>query len=514
MADSNSSQNELFESLRKQVDHKKLEEQTKLVIDRKISSYAKAQERLKELVATNSTLPVHISSIRVLGGAHTRQSFLDRLLHPIVKEKKNITLTLSEALQEAHTVADKLSRFGIYHPQILTSFDCSEKPFPTSTPIPIDIYFNAKERGRISLKTGTDLGNAEGSAYGNLTWRNIFGGAESLNLNASAGTRTRSSYQATFDTPLLSDPDKKIGIDVFTSSTLKPWASHEEVNKGVGARYNWMSRNGARHQIGYTGLWRQITGLTTDASRTIRHEAGDSVKSSLSHIWILDRRDHPLQPTRGFLLKSISEIAGWGPLQGDVAFWKTEIESAFAFPLRIPGLKGDSGISFTNGFRAGALYPMPIGFGNESVPSRINDRFLLGGPTDVRGFKISGLGPRDGQDSVGGDVYAAASANLLIPFPNIGKDSPLRFQIFANAGRLLALSGEKSKETNQNNNRKNLLNTISELTSEFPSLAAGVGIVYMHPVARFELNFCLPFVIRKGEEIRKGLQFGVGINFL
>jgi len=41
-----------------------------------------------------------------------------------------------------------------------------------------------------------------------------------------------------------------------------------------------------------------------------------------------------------------------------------------------------------------------------------------------------------------------------------------------------------------------------------------VGLVYAHPVARFELNFSLPLVLRKGEEGRKGLQFGVGINLL
>ena len=45
-------------------------------------------------------------------------------------------------------------------------------------------------------------------------------------------------------------------------------------------------------------------------------------------------------------------------------------------------------------------------------------------------------------------------------------------------------------------------------------MAAGFGIVYAHPVARFELNFGLPLIMRRGEEGRKGLQFGVGLNFL
>lgn len=396
----------------------------------------------------------------------------------------------------------------IYHPGIHTFIDRPSPTDPNSTVTDIDIFLQARERGRISLKTGTDLGNVEGSAYGNLTWRNIFGGAESLTLNASAGTRTRSAYQATFDAPVLSDPDKRATIDVLASSTLKPWASHEEVLKGAGAKFSFATKSGHQHQVGYTGVWRQITGLQGNASPTVRHDAGDTVKSSITHTWLTDRRDHPFLPSRGYLVKTISEIAGWGPLQGDVAFWKSEVETSGALPIPIPGTTGDSGVSFTAGVRAGMLYPLSVGFGSETKHSLINDRFQLGGPTDVRGFKISGLGPKDSSDAVGGDVYAAGSANLLIPFPRVGKDTPLRLQLFANAGRLLALK-DKGKSTSDS-----VYSTVAHLGDGIPSMAAGVGVVYAHPVARFELNFSLPLVLRRGEEGRKGLQFGVGINFL
>jgi outer membrane protein insertion porin family len=355
----------------------------------------------------------------------------------------------------------------------------------------------------------------EGSAYGNLTWRNILGGAESLTLNASAGTRTRSAYQATFDTPILSDPDKRITVDVLTSSTQKPWASHEEGLQGGGVKYSWSTKSGTRHQLGYSGIWRQVTGLSAAASPTVRSDAGDSVKSSIAHIWMTDTRNHPFLPNKGYFVKTVSEIAGWGPLQGDVAFWKSEWETSGAIPIPIPGANGDSGISLTGGLRAGILYPLPVGLEKDSQPSRINDRFTLGGPTDVRGFKIAGLGPRDGDDAVGGDIFAAGSANLLIPLPRVGKETPLRLQLFANAGRLLALKdggdrgGESSKKA-----QHDVYGTMAELGNGLPSLAAGVGLVYAHPVARFELNFSLPLIMRRGEEGRKGLQFGVGINFL
>lgn len=379
----------------------------------------------------------------------------------------------------------------------------------------INVYLAVREKSRVLLKTGTDLGNAEGSAYGNLLWRNVLGGAETLNLNASLGTRTRSAYQATFETPILSDPDFRLEFGGIASSTQKSWASHEEVLKGGWSKLRWMSESGHRHEFGYNGFWRQMTGLAEQASPTVRADAGDSVKSSVFHSWANDKRDNPLLPSRGYYAKAFNELAGLGPLKGDVSFWKSEIESQGALPIPIPGIKGDSGISLTTGFRAGLLYPLGLGSNSRPQLSRVNDRFLLGGPTDVRGFRLCGLGPHDGADAVGGDVYAAGSANLLFPLPRVGAEKPLRLQAFVNGGRLLPLrTAEKGTPTNSAEVQDAMTSTLFELGNGLPSVAAGFGLVYAHPVARFELNFSLPLVLRKGEEGRKGLQLGIGINFL
>ena len=411
--------------------------------------------------------------------------------------------------------ASLLTDSDIFQSPISLFIDKPDPSLASSTPTDIDVYISVREKSRLLLKTGTDLGNAEGSAYGNLLWRNIFGGAESLNVNASLGTRTRSAYSVGFETPVLSNPDLRWEIGGLASSTQKSRASHEEVLKGGGTKVKYATKVGSLHELGYSGMWRQVTGLASQASPTVRSDAGDSVKSSISHTWTTDQRDNPLLPTRGYLMKSLSEIAGWGPLKGDVAFWKSELETQTAFAIPIPGVKGESGVTFTTGLRAGLLYPLSLGGQGPPQASHINDRFQLGGPTDVRGFRLSGMGPRDGPDAVGGDVYAAGSANLLFPLPRLGIDTPLRLQAFVNGGRLLALDvAGKDGELSNNNVQKTVYSTIGELGNGLPSIAAGFGLVYAHPVARFELNFSLPLVIRRGEEGRKGLQFGVGISFL
>lgn len=458
-----------------------------------------------------------ISSVKVLHATHTRHGFLERIFNPLLtsNRKDEAYYTLREALTEVSHAVDKLNRLDIFQSPISTYIDKAEPTDSSTTPTDYAVFVTAKERGRYTIKTGTEAGTAEGSAYVNAVLRNIFGGGERLNGHASLGTRTRETYSATFDAPILSNPDLRVEVGGLKSSTVKPWASHEEVLRGGQTKLLWRNSPSLRQEFGYSGFWRQVTGLAEKASPTIRADAGDSFKSSLSHTLTYDSRDAPMLPSRGFLFKALGELAGVGPLGGDVAFGKYEVETQAAVPIPIPGIDGDSGVSFTAGLRGGFIAPLPLGGQSTTKGTRINDRFQLGGPTDVRGFRLSGLGPRDGQDAAGGDVYAAGGASLLFPLPRVGKDTPLRLQAFINGGRLLALKDTKSGESGRSigDVGNSLTRTIGALGDSLPSAAAGFGLVYAHPAARVEVNFSLPLIIRKGEEGRKGLSFGIGLDF-
>ncbi|OCK83310.1 outer membrane protein, OMP85 family [Lepidopterella palustris CBS 459.81] len=502
-------EDDVFEKMKQKLDPAEEQKREQEINSRVHAQYQKAQERLVELIDDNSTLPVTISSIRVLHATHTRRGFLERIFDPLLKANRDGPYTLSEALADVSGATNKLNRFDIFKAPISVFIDKPDPSDPSTTPTDIAVYLSARERSLYTIKTGTEVGHSEGNAFVNVQLRNLFGGAETLNAHGSLGTRTRSAYSVGFDTPILSNPDFRFEVNGQASSTLKSWASHEEVLKGGNTKFKWTTAGGHRHEFGYSGTWRQVTGLASNASPTVRGDAGDSYKSSLTHTWTNDKRDYPLMPNRGYLMKTVSEIAGFGPLKGDVGFWKSEAETQVALPL------GRSGVTFTSSLRGGMLYPLTCGGGDIPLQSRINDRFQLGGPTDVRGFRLSGLGPRDGPDAVGGDVYAAGRASLLFPLPKVGADTPLRLQAFVNGGRLLALKG-KSKESEMDSDAvsNNMKKTIAQLRDGLPSCAAGFGLVYAHPVARFEINFSLPLVLRAAEAGRKGLSFGVGVEFL
>jgi len=423
--------------------------------------------------------------------------------------EKQHAYTLNTAMEELQKTSDKLQRFGIFHPTINMYLD--EAPSSTPDRPALSALFSVSERGRLTLKTGTELGNAEGGGYFNATLRNVFGGAESLYGSASkvtsaadVGAHSRSSYEVVFAAPVVADPDTVAEIGGFVSSrNNRHFASHDEEVKGLRSGGKFLSRLG-EHEVWYTGIWRQVTNVSVDASPSVREDAGDSIKSAVTHTLVRDRRDNKLLPTEGYFLRDYTEVAGFGQLGGDVAYIKKEVEGQKAATLF-------KGISCSAGLRAGLILPLPKGFGENEppIPSRINDRFFLGGATDIRGFRENGIGPRDGQDAVGGDMFLAGSASLLFPLPRLGPSSPFRFQAFVNGGRLVGLQGVGKTDLKQS-----LMDAVREMGVGYPSMAAGVGLVYAHPAARFELNFALPVVKRAEERTRKGLQFGVGISFL
>ncbi|CVK91190.1 related to cell surface protein homologous to bacterial outer membrane proteins [Fusarium mangiferae] len=481
------------------------------------------QRRLAQVIGDQQLAPMTINELRIHGAVNTRTNFLDPIFQPLIADASNASSTVGNVINSLRTASNKLDGLQIFQPQPEVYLTSAQQTDPSTSPTDVNVDIRVKELSRFKLQTGTDVGNGEGSAYGSLLWRNMFGGAEMLTLNAKAGTRTRSAYSATLTAPVKSNPDMRLSLEGVASAAEKPWASHEEVLKGGTLRFSWLNQQRDTQSVEYSGIWRQITGLAENASPTVRADAGDSIKSSVKHTFYRERRDNPQLPQSGYMFRSGLEVAGLGPLAGDVAFSKGEVEIGGAVPIPLPGIRERTGISIGGGLRLGLLCPLPLGyeFAGKLRPTRINDRFQLGGPTDVRGFKLGGLGPHDGSDSVGGDVFAAGSVNMLLPVPYKGPDSGLRFQLFANGGRLVALKDSKKSSSSGSTQelsgtavRNGMVNAVGELLNGVPSVAAGVGLVYAHPVARFELNFSLPLALRKGEASTKGLQVGVGINFL
>lgn len=65
-------------------------------------------------IGSNSTLPVTINSVRLIGGTNTRRPFLDRLINPLLSANRDRPYTLGEFLHELGNVTTKLQKFGTH----------------------------------------------------------------------------------------------------------------------------------------------------------------------------------------------------------------------------------------------------------------------------------------------------------------------------------------------------------------------------------------------------------------
>ncbi|KAG0242168.1 hypothetical protein BGX31_000505 [Mortierella sp. GBA43] len=188
-------------------------------------------------------------------------------------------------------------------------------------------------------------------------------------------------------------------------------------------------------------------------------------------------------------LKGGSVKYSYAGLGGDVNHVRQELEAQVA-------RSNNSGYIVTATVKSGYLHSL------DGKPSKISDRFFLGGPMSVRGFKSYGLGPREGEDSLGGEAFVSAGLSLLTPFPGLSNWDSFKVHFFANAGSLINVKPGQSPKT-----------TVEDLTKA-PSTSIGAGILYRHPQVRIELNFALPLTATKTDAVSRGWQLGLGISFL
>ncbi|EEB06890.1 SAM complex subunit Sam50 [Schizosaccharomyces japonicus yFS275] len=448
-----------------------------------------SMEDLAQILNDNSTLPLGIASIRVVGATRTRPSFLEKAVSYKLAQKGNIkSIPLGESLETAQQIAERLMEFGIYEDAKLL-IDRASGPIAGENDI--DITILVKEKSRLLAKTGTDIGNVEGNVYANILARNAFGGAEFIEGNLSYGTRNRMLASLTFDTPINADPYTHFrvnAINVLRDNKLI--ASHDILTRDVNASITHKDAWNGFHELKQSLTWRQVTNLVDTASPSIRLAAGDSLKQAFSYSYTLDKRDNPALPTKGGLLKYMLELAGMGPIIGDAKFVKNEIWSQLSIPLNV-----SHSSCATVGLRAGAIHDLD----NETIG--ICDRFYLGGPTSLRGFTEGRIGPKDGKDCLGGTAYLAASASLTSPVPGVNPSKPFRMQFFINAGGLRMLD------------QRQPLRTFRDIIQK-PCVTSGIGLIYATGVARFELNFTLPLMTTVKDLGRRGFQLGAGLEFL
>jgi outer membrane protein insertion porin family len=109
-------------------------------------------------------------------------------------------------------------------------------------------------------------------------------------------------------------------------------------------------------------------------------------------------------------------------------------------------------------------------------------------------------------DSLGGDLFWAAGVSLITHLPR-KPHWPIKAHAFLNAGQLEPL------RRHEDGVGSSLRSSISGALTQ-PSVSTGVGLIYHFDPVRVELNFGVPLAARISDGTRKGVQVGIGLEFL
>ncbi|KAF7731562.1 hypothetical protein EC973_009326 [Apophysomyces ossiformis] len=424
--------------------------------------------------------PLHVNALRILGVTATRSSFLNSATAHVFEAK-----TTADVLRNVQEVAVKLQKHDIFD-EIKVYLDSNHGVTDT-----VDMTIHLKEKPKTLLKTAFGVSENEATLNGGIYVRNLFGGAETFSTSYTFGNRTKAAWEAFLGMPINGSPYAK--IEAFVNSSVKDHSIinyYKEQASSVGARFKGESSYG-QHQITYALINRDLTALS-ESSATVRAHSGPNVKSSVFHSFVRDERDNATMPTSGHYVGFFQEFAGVGN-RGDSQFLKSELAAQYHRTLA----------TNSNGWRLVLSAGIKSGF-NASLDNKelnVSDRLYLGGPLSVRGFKMGGIGPRNGNDALGGEAYWAAGASLVSTIPGAAH-LPVKAHAFFNAGNIIPWD------------KATPLNTTITTLSEDPRTSAGFGLIFHHDVARVEANFCIPLRFKTGDVPKPGFQIGLGINFL
>lgn len=371
-----------------------------------------------------------------------------------------------------------------------------------------EVTFKVDELKRVSGSVNTMMGNQEGSLIVGIKSPNVFGRGEKIQMDYSYGTKKTNQFNLTLSKPLHDLKSQNvapvINCTAFQQMSELPWSGYKELNRGLLFDLAFLSAPQVAHNLQYESTWRSLSCISNTSAFAVREQCGHTLKSALRHILSVDRRDNPVFPTEGSLFKLYQEFAGLG---GDVGFFKNELISQINVPL--PTLPS---VVLQGSFNCGHIKRMAST--SETLKTMtIADRFFIGGPLNVRGFDMRGLGPASENCALGGLTYWAAGLHLYSAMPFINNSSKaagffdlFRLHTFLNAGNLMSDYKFASG--------KGLQANIDEMVQNF-RLTYGLGLAFkLGGIARIELNYCVPLRTQAGDKPNPGIQFGVGVEFL
>jgi outer membrane protein insertion porin family len=307
-----------------------------------------------------------------------------------------------------------------------------------------------------------------------ITERNFRGRGQNLRFRVSAGS-LRQQVDFSFTEPRFLGRNLSAGLDLYSYRyDFSDYASYDTRSTGASVRFGFplttisslLTRYSIHNDEIVVPSSACIPGLET-VSRSLCQQRGQALTSLLGYTWRMDRRNDPINPTRGFTLDFSQDLAGVG---GDVKYVRTESNGAFYYGFSPSWILSVSG---SGGYIAA--------WDDHNV--RLNDRFYKGG-NSFRGFESAGLGPRDIRydDSLGGNAYAIGSLELTFPL-GLPEQYGIKAAVFSDFGSVGRLDDQSKIDPSTGLIDPNIKDDFSLRAS------AGVSVFWKSPMGPLRFDF-------------------------
>jgi outer membrane protein insertion porin family len=235
-----------------------------------------------------------------------------------------------------------------------------------------------------------------------LSENNLFGRGWKASFNSQFGTR-RVVFSLDFRDPYFLDSDFSLLLNAYNTDTEFTDFDRKATGGKIGFGYSFTRNTSASLSFRLDDV--EITDAGDAISPILQEEFSKGEQQTRSLTFHLGRNttDRFIDPSRGTVESATVEYAG-GPLGGDSEFVKYFLNQKAYFPV--------TGSTVLSG---NFLWGHVISTEGGTVP--LFERFFLGGPYTIRGFKARTISPTDPNtgERIGGNKELVMNVEFLFP---------------------------------------------------------------------------------------------------
>ena len=358
---------------------------------------------------------------------------------------------------------------------------------PGSSPNKAVVSVEVEEAPTGSLNFGAGYStDTELSGTVSLSERNFLGKGQRL-LFEVLGSESNKSVKFGFTEPSLFNRDLSASIDL-TYLDLEPRQSSFSSNESsLRTGFGFKLGNDSRLLTSFNILEEEISVPESSSSLILKEDQGKLSKAEISLNYLIDGRDSIIKPKYGYLLRSDLTVSGLGASNSFIkGSARGKIYNSYFNDL----------ITVTAELEGGFMQ-MQNGF------SRTTDRFSLGGRS-LRGFQYGQIGPREGDEPLGGENFAVTRFEANFP---LGLPKELGFYggLFAEAGSLWGLKYDNTKVSVDPNSLKSIDSKIRS--------SIGFTLYWTTPIGPLQFNWAKPQQYESGIDKTESFSFNIASQF-